>query len=461
MRLVDIRRPRVLLGVDHKWRDLPAYAYLKVLLEKRFGFDVALIRRTWERSYLSFVRPDIVVFEALFYPEWIDLARELHGMGVKIVVLPTEGAPANEPGILRVAGKQYDYSMVDLFCSWNLEIRNTIQKLGTMPIERVEVTGGPRFDIYRPPLNALIEPRDEMARRLAIDPKRPTVTFATNFIYAGMAERNAEFLKRDWELLKLQQTGVAWYKDPNEMATAERETRSMMMDAALSLQRDLGGANIILRPHPAEDQVYYRDFARQHADKGFRLAANEYIWDVINLTDVLISRTSTVTVEAWFMDKPAVEFQFNPRDFSRNYWKEFGAGSDGASTYSELLAQVKGYCGGARVSDPILGARAAVIARYFHKVDGNSSRRFGEALRRLAETIEHDRSIPGRVARRYVLGVPRWLVRQAKSALNSKTVRKLLGREESYDYLGRFDRFIYPPDIRRMVDTVSRKVRLA
>jgi surface carbohydrate biosynthesis protein len=175
-RLVDVRKPRIMLGVDHKWRDLQAYSYLKLLLERRYGFEVALIRRTWEPFYLSIVRPDIIVFEGLFYDQWTNLARDLHSMGVKVVILPTEGAPASLPGKIRIAGKQYDHSMVDLFCSWNQQIKDLILQLGKMPEERVKVTGAPRFDIYRPPLRGILPDRAATIRSYGLQPDRPTIT---------------------------------------------------------------------------------------------------------------------------------------------------------------------------------------------------------------------------------------------------------------------------------------------
>jgi surface carbohydrate biosynthesis protein len=331
----------VLLGVDHKWRDLPTYACLHRLLETKYGMDVTVIRRTWEKSYLSWVRPDIVVFEALFYPWVQELARELHELGVKIVILPTEGAPIDQPNKLQLAGKGVDYSVVDLFVSWNEGIRDRIVESGALTPEKVEVAGCPRFDFYRLPLDRLVMGRDEFSRKYRLPPNRATITFASGFVLAGMATRNREFLKQDWQALQKNQTGVGWYDDPYAMAHAELKTRELFLEALQKLHAERPDWNFILRPHPGEDQVVYSEFAKKKFSDGrVRVVPSEYIWNVLRSTDVLVARASTTAVEAWLAGKPSVEFQLNPVDFSKNYVSEYEPGSIPARSYEELRGAI-------------------------------------------------------------------------------------------------------------------------
>lgn len=457
MRLTSVRRPRVLLPVDHKWRDLPAYAYLKHLLEKKYRLDVALVRRGWERQYLALFRPDVVVYEALFYPEVTQLARDLSRLGVKIVILPTEGAPTSEPTKFRVAGKQYDYSMVDLFCSWNREIRDCILKLGTIPPEKVEITGGPRFDVYREPLNRLTSGREELFRRYRLNPKWPVLTFATNFIYASMADQNPEVMLRDWETLKAAQSGSDWYRHPQELADAERATRREMLTSIDRLKREIGNVNIVLRPHPGEDSSVYESFLRDHGYRDIPLVSMDYIWNLLSVTDVLISRASTVSYEAWFLDKPTVEFQLNPGDKSQHYLQEFGPGSDVARTHEELRALVSGYLKGGTLPDPIRLRRSEIIGKYFHCPDGRSSQRFAESLSRLLASMEFDPGKDARLMRRYGTGILRLAVQELRAFFRGPLMRHLFGSGPGFDYLGRKDRFIDPIDIRRWLRIIQAK----
>jgi surface carbohydrate biosynthesis protein len=451
-RLVDVRKPRIMLGVDHKWRDLQAYSYLKLLLERRYGFEVALIRRTWEPFYLSIVRPDIIVFEGLFYDQWTNLARDLHSMGVKVVILPTEGAPASLPGKIRIAGKQYDHSMVDLFCSWNQQIKDLILQLGKMPEERVKVTGAPRFDIYRPPLRGILPDRAATIRSYGLQPDRPTITFATNYVWAGLSP---EILAREWEAIKAAQTGVDYFNDPTALAEGERKTRDAMMDSMVRLRKDLGNVNIILRPHPSEDQAYYRRFLSRAGVSDVPLVYGDYIWNVLNATDVLVARTSTVSFDAWFSGKPTIEFQIDSNPFSKNFWKEFQPGSDAVETYDQLRDRVTGYLEGARIAPAMEKARADVLGEYFYKTDGHSSERVGEALRQLAETIPYSPQKDSELALRFLPQGLKLALGELKGFFRGKLIRHLLGRQNPADYLGRFDRFIYPGDIR----TNLRKMR--
>ena len=450
MRLVDVRKPRIMLGVDHKWRDLMSYSHLKLLLEERYGFEVFLIHRGWEPFYLSLVRPDILILEGLFYDKWTVLARELHSMGVKVVILPTEGAPASLPGKLRLAGKQYDYSNVDLFCSWNESIKDLILELGKLPSERIRITGGPRFDFYRPPLHRLVRDRSETLLKHGLRPDRPTVTFATNFCWAGVAP---EVLAHEWKVSKANETGVEWFEDPYVLAVGEEKSRDAMVDAMVKIRKDFGDVNIILRPHPSEDQQFYHRFLRRTGLKGVAFIYEDFIWNVLNATDVLIVRTSTVSFDAWFCGKPTIEFQIEPDRASKTFWKEFGPGSDMVETYDQLREHLTRYLGGGEVPAAMREARQVVLDRYFYKTDGRSSERFGEALRELAEGIPYQPSKDFEIARRFLPHGPKVVLGELKGFFHGPLISHLVGKR--VDYLGRFDRFIYPEDIR----TSLRKMR--
>jgi surface carbohydrate biosynthesis protein len=440
-----------MLGVDHKWRDLPVYAYLKELLERKYGFDVALVRRTWETSYLAAFRPDIVVFEALAYPQWARLARELREAGVRIVILPTEGAPIDEPNKLQLSGAGLDYSMVDLFCSWNGEIAERTRR--SLPAERIELTGCPRFDIYRPPLDRLVRKREALLRDLRLPGGAKVVTFASNFVLAGMATRNRDFLARDWKDARKDRTGVGWYDDPHALAATEVRTREVFLEAAERTARETG-LSVILRPHPGEDQVVYRDFVRGLTGLPVRLAATEYIWNVLNATDVLVTRASTTSVEAWLLDRPTIEFRANAGDFSGAYVAEYAPGSEEAASVEATVRLAREYAAGRPVPEGVAQRRRAIVEKYFHAVDGRSSERFAVRLRRLAEDMEYPQGKDARLVLGHLEGLARLGVRELKGFLNGPLMRHVMGRSGAVDYMGRFDRFIYPADIRRWVRTI-------
>jgi surface carbohydrate biosynthesis protein len=449
MRLVDVRKPRVMLGVDSKWRDLLPYTYLKLLLEEKYGMEVVLVRRTWERFYLSLVRPDIVIFEGFYYDKWAELARELHRMGVKIVILPTEGAPTDQPSKDRLAGKPYDFSVIDLFLSWNEEIRDMLLQFGALPPERIKVTGPPRMDFYRAPLNGLVEDRARFLEGYGLPADRPTITFATNFAFAGVVDERPEVLAHERRVLAAPDGSLNPLEDPYVLAEGERRMRAALLDSLVRIRKDFPDCNILLRPHPAEGHRLYRDFLNRAGLRDIPLVYTKYIWDVINASDLLIVRCSTTTFDAWMAGRPTIEFQIDADTFSKTVGKEFEGGSAMVDSYEQMRRQIEEALSGKGLSAETQAARDRKLKAYFHQPDGRCSERACQALRELAETIPYSPDKDGAVTRRFMNQTPKAAMAELMGFMKGPFVRQILGTAQSVDYLGRYDRFIYPGDLRR------------
>ena len=129
-------------------RDLPGNTFLKMFLEQKYGHTVVLVRLNEERLFVPSFRPDMVIYNNLYTPDVNKYARYLHGKGVKIVILPTEGITFSDEQTLLFSHKYSGIEFIDSYIRWNDLISGAISHNNVLPSERIVRLGSCRFDFY-------------------------------------------------------------------------------------------------------------------------------------------------------------------------------------------------------------------------------------------------------------------------------------------------------------------------
>lgn len=83
---------KILIAVDHKWRDLAGHVYAGLLLEQ-LGHQVYYVRNNLEKYYISTIKPDLVLMNHLIPPKKQEFAKNLQRQNIRVAILPTEGMP--------------------------------------------------------------------------------------------------------------------------------------------------------------------------------------------------------------------------------------------------------------------------------------------------------------------------------------------------------------------------------
>ena len=439
-----------LLIVDHKWRDLPGMAALRVWLQDGFDCSSQLIHYGQWASGLMQYRPQAIVLSHVNGSRNQRMARVAHEMGTRVVVIQTEGRPNNIETMEYTSGQFADTHYVDLWFTWSETVREFMLERNILPPEKLVVGGAHRFDIYRPELNRLLMPRAEFARKYNLEAHRPIVSWATNFTTAKFHVAHQEFLFRDWQDLGM--TRLPSLSDPLEFARLDWLAREQALEAMQALMRARPDVQAILKPHPAEELDRYQAFVGACRRDGMdvTLVVREYAWDILNAADVHIHRLCTTGVEAWLLDVPSVEF--HPFDYGT--WDagipgaaaEAMQGNDVVADADQLIERVGFYLGGGKSTSAQMAARGRYIQRWLHRVDGQ---RCYEHARILSQFIQERRPI-----KPFPPGELRWRTR-ARFGLNRLLKRPLEtslrfwqrpGRGE-VDFLGQVDRTTLPEDI--------------
>lgn len=364
-----IRRMRIHFICDHKWRDLPNITAIKVIMQQ-LGHKVTVASGKETVPLIRMFRPDCVVFNHMQGAHYSALSRNLKNLNIAVAVLPTEGAadPFARPVIW---GEYNDYSSVDLFLSWSRLVTDKIEQLKVMPAGRVVTIGCTRFDFYRKPLAALLMTREEFCALYGLEPNRPLVVWATKYGYAALhGDRSARW---DDYLRAMVDVGVdkCYAKlniDYHEIPAIHHRGRDAATNGVLGFAAARPDVQVAIKPHPMEDRNFYKARIAEAGLANVILCNNQYIWDVLNASDVLLAEHCTTAVEAWLLEKPTIELKFSDKPLFE--WSEHEAGSARAETVEQLVDVVDGYLENPQIDTDIAAHRRAYVETYYHAVDG-------------------------------------------------------------------------------------------
>jgi hypothetical protein len=359
---------RVQLLCDHKWRDLPNLTAIKIHLE-HLGHRVLLSTTKDALSLMQWFRPDCVVFNHLFGVTYRNLARNLQEAGIAVVLLPTEGAMRPEFATI-AAGEFTDFSACDLFLNWSENAARLLRERWRAGETAAPVIGCTRLDFYSLQFGPAIKSRDLFCRQYGLDLKRPIVTWATQYGYAHLTAPSAE---RERFLRESVEFGVAACcarigQDLAEIPRLHAEGREVASEAFFAAASEMPLVQFVIRPHPMDARDYYRRKMRECGLDNVVFCANDYIWNVLNASDIHLHRHCTTAVEAWMWGKPTIEMGMD--DVPQWRWPEREAGSDMVSDARALTSTIRDYLNGRKVDAATDRYRRDYIRTWFGTGDG-------------------------------------------------------------------------------------------
>lgn len=369
---------RIHLLCDQKWRDLPNLAVLKLHLEA-LGHRVLLSTIKDVLPMVNAFRPDCIVFNHLFTPFNQTVARALRASGTAVVVLPTEGAARPELQAIS-EGEFADFRPMDLYLAWNDVTAKGIRERWGFDSSVVRTLGCPRIDFYTPNLRAAVTPRDQFCRQHDIDPGRPIVTWATTYHLARAVDDAAAYRKFESESAVngyttcCRRVGV----EPVELPAIHAKGRQESAAAFFALAAARPQLQFIIRPHPAETHDFYLSHIKDRGLKNVRFCPRDFIWNILNASNIHLHRQCTTAVEAWMWEKPTIEMKMDYD--ARLQWPDREAGSQCVTTDDELIAAVDRYAGGADVDAATRTYQKNYIQCWFGALDGNRCSDAAEAV---------------------------------------------------------------------------------
>ncbi len=440
---------RILIAVDHKWRDLAGHVYAGLLLKQR-GHVVHYARNNLEKHYISAIKPDLVVMNHLIPPKKQAFAKFLQRQNIRVVILPTEGMPTLDGMRKHMGGKDCDLSGVDLHFVWNQPMADILRENQTLAADKIVVAGVPRFDFYREPLKSILLTKAAFLKKYELDPRYPLVTFATNFTQASFHTSNQDFYLRNAKKYGRDKVFKELYGDLGDVPKRDHLSRELFLDAFVTLVRNFPEVNFALKLHPTEDHQFYKDLIRKDLSSSasrVRIIAHEYIWDVLNATAIELNRSCTTAIESWLLGKPTIEMQLNPDEYY--FSPEFASGSDMVRSADELIEKVAYYLAGAAIPQNLLNARDQFLRKWCHSPDGKSTRTVVDHLHQLLNDSKCTRNTVGDHPEHWKRRLYHYLLTSGDHFGHDLRVYGLRNtlNKNYVDKLGRYDKYFHQRDI--------------
>lgn len=373
---------KILISIDHKWRDLPGYVYLGHLLKKK-NFKVEYCRNGLERFYIQGFKPHIIIINHLYDKRRQEYLKKIADNGINVIILPTEGIPTLAKYREISAGVENDLSSLTLHFLWNEPMKEVTSKNATITEEKLKVIGVPRFDFYKEPLSKTLISKNEFIKKYHLKENLPIITFATNYTQAQFATQNQDFLKEDSEILGYDKF-LREMEDEETISQKDFKSRDIAIKAFIKLVKELENVNFILKLHPSEEHTYYFDLLqnelKDYTDR-VTVIIQEYIWDILNVTDIELKRSCTTGIESWILGHPTIEMKLNPKEWY--YSPEHVVGSDIVTDYDELKNTIQAYLNGKDISEDKKQKREDFLNTWCYKVDGKSTSRAVEEISKL------------------------------------------------------------------------------
>lgn len=369
---------RIQLLCDHKWRDLPNLTVTKVRLQQ-LGHRVLITTTKDAEPCMLWFRPDCLVLNHLFSRTYISLAKSARAAGIAVVLLPTEGAV--HPAVAPLGDGEFtDYSLLDLYLAWGEEPALAVRKRWNIDATIVPVTGFSRLDFYHERFSMVVTPRERFLTAMNLNPARRVVTWATQFPYAHLAQPSADQTKlvREQDDFGVRASYERIGLDPARIPGIHAQSQRDSATAFVVLAGAMPETQFIIRPHPAENRDFYRSLIRRQNLTNVRFCPQDYIWNVLNASDVHIHRHCTTAVEAWMWNKPTIELV--TKVVPELVWPEREAGSDVAVDVDTLVEMVRHYLGDGRMTQDRFDYRRAYIHRWMGRADGRASEAAADAI---------------------------------------------------------------------------------
>lgn len=433
---------RIMIVVDHKWRDLPNCVYLKLLLENKYQHTVELVRLGEDSALMSSFRPHMVVYNNLYEKDRNAYARYLKLHGIKIVILPTEGITFSDQQTVLFTHKYSGIEFIDLYLAWNRLIYDAILEHNVLPESKVCLVGNSRFDFYLPPLSSLLKDREYFQQKYGISSDRFNLSIITNYANAEFWP-DTSFLEKN--LAKQRASGIPVFSDAAKLAKYEYDYRNKMFELIVELSRRQNNINLLLKYHPSERKAVYHQFADKlrSFNKNVFLIEGEYIWDVLNVSDLVLQRCSTVAMESWMLGKQTVEVELMPLldHFLQPRYRE---GSWCVNSVEQLLDVISIIShGGYFVPPKIQEAREKILKYLVFQPDGRTTERIAAIMDNVV------RQGSNYLSRVRAFNFKNRLKSIARITLGMKGYDRLsnLARLKFGDYLGRYEKRFSATDI--------------
>jgi len=359
-----VKKLKIALICGHVHRELPSLKYVARSLKKDLDADVKIIGSLAETQRTSYLlkkfSPHVVFISQIQEEVTRNLAEYLHNSGAVICVLTVEITYAKK-NIDWYFNKRLSYTnLVDFFFVAGEEMYQDLLNITDLKKSQLFMVGSPKMDLNFMEAKKFMK-RAVFMKKHGIDLKRKNL-----FIYTTFFGRSENYINKDESFKGNTVRAKRFYR-------AFRSTKKAYLKDLPKLARDFPNFNVIVKPHPLEDDRAYNKIKTNN----LYVVQNESFNNTLDSVDLALHWNSTVSTECWIQGKKTV--QYSPIRTYNDMLSEFRVGNPLLGTYPSLVKAIRKYTT-VGLEKKYLEAQMNYLRNWYYKTDGKSGERIARVL---------------------------------------------------------------------------------
>ena len=275
---------RILFLVDHKHRDLPSLSLMAYFL-KNMDIEAKLAPLGSYDEIINSFDPDFIVAPKPNHDFEKMMSWKLQGK--KIIIIDSEGNHQDKNFTYKIRVKP------DVYLFWNDVTKNKYLNLMEDYNTEIKTLGFYRSDFLYKTMQGFFTSREEILENLLLEKGQKTITIATASQDTHLSDERKRMKS------KRRKRSIADTADYLDLVDNDLEIRLVIEDLIKKISQRYPDLNVVVKPHPNENVVYWNDFIQKIGNKNLKLLVGTSINQMLGISDLHIAKNAcTTTSEA-------------------------------------------------------------------------------------------------------------------------------------------------------------------
>lgn len=300
---------RVLFITTYKARDFHGNALVGYYLKSKFNIDSFFIHGYGVEKEVLRIKPSVLVMDHLVWDHKKKLAKWASSIGVRVVLLFTEGYYKDITSFDKIFGHPNASELgVTAYCVWNERMIKRVKDLNYNQnfIDKFIITGNPRFDfLTNTSLHNFGISKNDFYLKYNLNKYSKVITYMSTTPYQGYT----------FEKFHYRYKNKAKYSDEKIKSFYEDNQKQFINHTNIIRSVALANPSICFfyKTHPSEAYIANYDKIFNNITN-VKLIVNEDVKPFLQHSDLLMQRNCTTALESWLIGKPVIQLD----DYSYN-----------------------------------------------------------------------------------------------------------------------------------------------
>ncbi|MCO6164200.1 surface carbohydrate biosynthesis protein [Flavobacterium sp. NRK F7] len=312
---MNLSEKKVLFITTYKARDFEGNALVGYYLYKNYAVESQFIHGYSVKQEIEKLKPAVLVMDHLVWDHKKELAFWANSVGVKVVLLFTEGYYKDISSFDKIFGHpNADKLNVTKYLVWNNQMVKRVKDLDYSDefSQKMIVTGSPRFDfLTNTSLSSFGFSKLDFIKKYDLQDYKEIITYMSTTPYQGYSFE--KFYSRYKKKANFSDEIIRNFYDDNQKQFRNHTT--IIKKLAVSNPEIV----FFYKSHPSEAYISNYETVFEGVNN-IKLISNENVRPFLQYSNLVIQRNCTTALESWLLGKPVV--QLDDADYNSKTYKE-------------------------------------------------------------------------------------------------------------------------------------------